>query len=386
MSLVLTNARLVLPPDQGIMTGFLRIEGGMIREIGSGPPPEGESVIDCGGDFVGPGLVDIHLHGALGRDTMEASMDAFRVILIHHAGEGTTTAVLSTVASSTQRMIAVLAAAAGWRKTPGCAYLAGIHLEGPWFSSARRCAHEEAFLRNPTAAEIDSLIGHAGVIRRVTLAPELSGSSAAVRTLGSAGIPVSVGHSDATEDEALECFRTGVRQVTHLHNAMSSLRKTDPPRRGLAEAALESPGVICELIADGVHVTQELLREAFEAKGWEGIALVSDATAGSGLGEGQGFLLGGLECRIREGIPRTGDGKLAGAASSLRQGVRIMNEVVGVPLVQAVAMASLVPAGMIGLESEVGSLEIGKRGDLIRFSPDWEIRGVWIEGRELGDR
>lgn len=386
MSLVLANARLILPPDQGIIDGFLRVGYGVIREIRDGLPPKGEPVIDCGGDFVAPGLVDIHLHGALGRDAMEASGEAFRAILSHHAGEGTTTAVLSTVASSPQRMLAVLAAAAGWKSTPGCARLAGIHLEGPWFSPARRGAHEEACLRNPSAAEIASLIRHAGVIRRVTLAPELPGSTEAVLTLGSARIPVSAGHSDATEEEALGCFRIGVRQVTHLHNAMSSFRKTDPPRRGLAEAALETPGVICELIADGVHVTRDLLREAFEAKGWNEIALVSDATAGTGLAEGRGFSLGGLECRIQEGIPRTGEGKLAGAAAPLRQGVRIMSELVGVPLVEAVAMASLVPAGLIGLESELGSLENGKRADLIRFSPDWEIRGVWIGGRELGDR
>lgn len=385
MSLVLANARLIQPPGKGIETGYLRIESGVIREIAAGPHPPGVDVLDCEGDFIAPGLVDIHLHGALGRDTMEASGEAFRAILRHHAGEGTTTAVLSTVASSPEGMRSVLSAASEWKGAPGCARLAGIHLEGPWFSPVRRGAHALEHVRNPSPGEVAMVIAHAGVIRRLTLAPELAGASDAVKALVAAGIPVSAGHSDATVAEALSAFRSGIRQVTHLHNAMSSFLKSDPPRRGLAEAALETPGIVCELIADGVHVMPELLRGAFAAKGWEGIVLVSDATAGCGLEEGAEFLLGGLECRISKGVPRTGEGKLAGAAATLLNGVRVMTEVGGASLAEAVAMASLVPANLIGLGSELGSMEIGKRADLIRFSPDWRVRGVWIGGSEAGD-
>ena len=120
----------------------------------------------------------------------------------------------------------------------------------------------------------------------MTLAPELPGAVSAIRRLVVAGIAVSAGHSDATEQEAAAGFAACITQTTHLHNAMSSLRKTNPPRPGLAEAALAAPGILCELIADGIHVPDDLLAGAVAAKGWEGIALVSDATAGAGLCEG----------------------------------------------------------------------------------------------------
>jgi N-acetylglucosamine-6-phosphate deacetylase len=167
---------------------------------------------------------------------------------------------------------------------------------------------------------------------------------------------------------------------------MSSLRKTDPPRRGIAEAALENQGILCELIADGVHVTPDLLRETLKAKGWENLALVSDATAGCGLPEGSGFRLGDLDCVVQGKAAWTGKGMgrcLAGSTAPLFAGIRTMVEQAGATISEAVAMASLVPARAIGAESEVGSLQIGKEADLIRFTPNWEIKGVWIGGEDV---
>ena len=285
MSLLLSNAQLILDPSRGVVPGWLLIRDGVIKDLGSlGDEPAAEvTVIDCGGDFIAPGLVDIHCHGAIGRDAMEASEEAFGAILGAHARCGTTTAVLTTVAASLPEMLAVLQMTESWRGGWGVARLAGIHLEGPWFSPKRRGAHDPTQLRDPRESEISTLLEHARVMRRVTLAPELPGSYEAIRTFRDAGIAVSAGHSDATEQEALAGFEAGITQVTHLHNAMSSLWKTDPPRRGLAEAALENQGMLCELIADGVHVSPDLLRETLKAKGWENLVLVSDATAGCGL-------------------------------------------------------------------------------------------------------
>ena len=155
----------------------------------------------------------------------------------------------------------------------------------------------------------------------------------------------------------------------------------------MAEAALTTPGILCELIADGIHLPSALLRLAWLAKGWEGIALVSDATAGAGLSEGQTFDLGGMICRVEEGAAWTGvdgDRRLAGSTTSLLDGVRTMVERAAVPLAEAVAMASLVPARSLGLSRERGSLGEGKLADLIRLSPDWKIRDVWIGGVPVG--
>jgi len=395
MSLLLRNARLVLDPARGVVPGWLLVEEGVIARIGLAEEtlPEGIPSIDCGGDFVAPGLIDIHLHGAVGRDAMEASEEnweeAFGAILAAHARHGTTTALLTTVAASFPEMLAVLDAAAVWHHAEGCARLAGIHLEGPWFSLRRRGAHDPAQLRHPTGSEVSELLSHASMIRRVTLAPELPGALETIRTLVGSGIAVSAGHSDATEEAARAGFDAGITQVTHLHNAMSSLRKTDPARRGVAEAALETPGILCELIADGVHVSGELLREALKAKGWEEIALVSDATAGAGLPVGSLFSLGSLTCRVGSDVARTevgeeaGEACLAGSTRFLIDGIRTMVEQGGATLAEAVAMATMVPAAALGLGSRVGTIKQGLMADLICFSPDWRLAKVLIGGKEI---
>jgi N-acetylglucosamine-6-phosphate deacetylase len=388
MSLLLHNALLVLDPSRGVVPGWLLLRDGVIKDLGSlGDEPAAEvTVINCGGDFIAPGLVDIHCHGAIGRDAMEASEEAFGAILGAHARCGTTTAVLTTVAAALPEMLAVLCMAKSWPGGRGMARLGGIHLEGPWFSPRRRGAHDPSQLRDPRQSEISTLLEHTQVIRRVTLAPELPGAYDAIRTFREAGIRVSAGHSDATEEEALAGFAAGITQVTHLHNAMSSLGKTDPPRRGLAEAALDEKGILCELIADGIHVPPGLLREALETKGWEHLAFVSDATAGCGLAEGSGFRLGDLDCVVQGKAAWTGEGIgrcLAGSTAPLFGGIRTMVEQAGATISEAVAMASLVPARSLGMEKELGSLQIGKEADLIRFTPNWEIKGVWIGGEDV---
>ena len=390
MATLFTNARVILSPEQGIVSGSLLVDDGVIRSI----VPAGEEVsissvrqtINCDGDFIAPGLIDIHCHGALGRDAMEATSEAFARILNYHGSRGTTTALLTTVASSLPEMLAVLECAEeyGEGERNSFSRLAGIHLEGPYFSAHRRGAHRSQMLRHPSQEETSRLLNHAPEIQRMTVAPELPGVPELIRELVSHGIAASAGHSNATDEEALAGFNAGITQVTHLHNAMSSLRKTAPnTRRGLAEAALETPGVVCELIADGIHVSPELLREAWLAKGWEEIALVSDATAGAGLGEGESFDLGGLPCYVKNGAAWTGEGSdrcLAGSTSTLFEGVRTMVALVGVPLEEAVAMATLVPAKALGLDQELGSLASGKIANLIRFNDRWQLKGVWIGG------
>lgn len=384
-----TNVRLILPPDAGIKTRSLLVEDGIIsatptQEEGLGASFDEE--IDCGGDFLGPGLVDIHCHGGMGRDTMDASDGAFRAILAHHALSGTTTAVLTTVAATLGEMLAVLRRAGNHRSSVGSARLAGVHLEGPYFSQLRRGAHRADRLRLPSDEETQHLLDYAEVICRMTLAPELPGALDLVRELLQKGITASAGHSDASRDEALAGFHAGISQVTHLHNAMSSVHKTGNHREGLAEAALATEGILCEVIADGVHVSPSLLREAWLTKGWDGMVLVSDATAGAGLEEGAAFDLGGLSCRVEGKAAWTGEGefqRLAGSTASLFEGVRTMVESVGVPLEEAIAMASITPAGSLGIEYESGSLEPGKNADLIRFDEGWNLKGVWIGGRRL---
>lgn len=394
MKTLFEDARLILSPGDGVTVGSLLVEDGVItgilpakgsRRVGSRDVDE---TVGCGGDFLSPGLVDIHCHGAVGRDTMEASEEAFHSILRHHAARGTTTAVLTTVAATLGEMISVLECASRHQERAGGARLAGIHLEGPYFSPLRRGAHRAERVRLPSDQETQRLLDHAAVIRRMTLAPELPGALDLVRELVQKGVAASAGHSDASREEALAGFRAGISQVTHLHNAMSSVHKTADRREGLAEAALATEGILCEVIADGIHVSPKLLRDAWLTKGPDVLVLVSDATAGGGLEDGSLFELGGLSCRVEGKAAWTGAGegesrKLAGSTAALFDGVRTMVESVGVPLAEALAMASLVPARSLGKDHETGSLNVGKNADLIRFDTDWNLKGVWIGGRKI---
>jgi N-acetylglucosamine-6-phosphate deacetylase len=324
----------------------------------------------------------------MGRDTMEATREAFEDILNFHASRGTTLAVLTTVASSLEEMERLLVAAEDYQRKTADSRLAGIHLEGPYFSPYRRGAHRAEMLRHPSACETKELLRHAEVITRMTLAPELPGSLELIRILVQHGIAASAGHSNATEEEALEGFQSGCTQVTHLYNCMSSLRSEGGRRHtGLAEAALTREGILCEVIADGRHLSPSLLRLAWLSKSWESVAIVSDATAGAGLPEGSSFELGGLSCVVEQGAAWTGEGadrRLAGSTIGTIDGVRVMVEQVGVPMEEAVAMASLTPARSLGVDGERGSLEVGKRADLLQFSPDWQVEGVWLTGIPVG--
>jgi len=396
------NARLVLPPGiagRGRDEGFLCEQDGLIHRLELRSDHADfekhlreeeelcDAVVDCGGAYLAPGLIDLHCHGAMGRDTMEATTEAFEDILNFHASKGTTLAVLTTVAASLEDMERVLVAAEEYqRKTAGSRF-AGIHLEGPYFSPYRRGAHREEMLRHPSACETKELLRHAGVIARMTLAPELPGSLELIRVLVQHGITASAGHSNATEEEALKGFQSGCTQVTHLYNCMSSLRSEGGVRHtGLAEAALTNE-VLCEVIADGRHLSPTLLRLAWLSKRWESVAIVSDATAGTGLPEGSPFELGGLSCVVEQGAAWTGEGadrRLAGSTIGMIDGVRVMVEQVGVPLGEAVAMASLTPARSLGVDGKRGSLEVGKRADLLQFSADWQVEGVWSMGSPIG--
>ena len=397
MRLLLLNASLVLPPERGVATGSLCIEEGVITDVrlaeeGAAFPSadDADEVIDCGGDFVLPGLVDIHCHGAMGRDAMEASAEAFEAVLRYHATRGTTTAVLSTVAASRAEMLEVLECAQEYSEGgagESAARLAGIHLEGPYFSPLRRGAHRSEMLRHPLPEETRVLADHASVIRRMTLAPELPGALPLIREMAACGVRMSAGHSDATREEALAGFAAGITQVTHLYNCMSSLHsKQGIKSAGLAEAALTTPGVLCEVIADGIHLPATMLRLSWLAKGWQELLLVSDATSGAGLPEGSSFELGGLTCRVEEGASWIGEGaekRLAGSTAAMIDGIRVMVEQAGVPLAEAVAMATIVPSRAIGLSDSIGSLEAGKRADILRCSSEWKVKGVWIAGEKL---
>jgi len=382
--MILTNARLIFP--DGIRDGLeLVVEKGKITAIRERIQAHASEVLDLYGNYLAPGFIDLHVHGARGRDTMEASAEAFLTICDYHAGGGTTSLLLTTATAPMNDITDVLNTVRDCRGA--IKQLAGVHVEGPFVSKTKCGAQRAEFIQNPSYASVQRLLEHANLIKRITIAPELPGSLEAIENFHTHGISVSGGHSDAWDEEAQQGFARGMRSVTHTFNCMSSARRRGIYRvGGLLEFALSELQISCELIADGHHVSETLMKMLYRAKGPSGICLVTDATAGAGLPNGSQFALFGRDCLVEDGVCLLSDRTvLAGSASRMIDLVRIMVVKVNVPLREAVVMATENPARAVGLERK-GRLEVGADADLVVLSPELEVVRTFSGGEQIFSR
>ena len=378
--MIFRNARLIFP--DGIRDGLeVESRGGRITAIRPATTSTGEQTVDLRGNYLAPGFVDLHIHGALGRDAMEATAEAFETICHYHASGGTTSLLLTTATAPMKAILNVVAAARRCRAA--LKQVAGIHVEGPFISKTKPGAQRVNLMRKPTAKAYAALLDHGDVIRRVTLAPELSDALLFIDQLLQHNIGPSAGHSDAWEEDARLAFEHGLRSVTHTFNCMSMSRRRGIDRvAGLLEVALSEPQIVCELIADGHHVSPTLMKMLYRAKGAQGICLVTDATAGAGMPDGSKFSLYGKKCVVDSGVCFLEDrSALAGSAACMIDLVRTMITQVGVPLHEAVAMATDTPAHAIGLTAK-GQFKIGGDADFVLISPNLEVLRTFIAGEE----
>lgn len=391
-NILFRNARLIFP-DRIEPKGDLRVVDGRIRALAPALSPEnGEKVVDLQGRYLAPGFIDIHIHGALGADAMDATPEAFRTICAYHASGGTTALALTTVTAPLPAILKVLAAAREYRSNPlhggeWGAQLLGIHIEGPYFSKEKKGAHDPALIIDPTPEHYKPLLEWESEIVQMTLAPELPGALALIDALRARKIRVSGGHSNAWDEEACAAFAHGMEGATHTYNCMSTARRRGPYRvAGLQEFVMSEPGIVCELIADGRHVSPTLIRMLYFAKGPDGICLVTDASAGAGLPEEATFLLGEIECVVRDHVGLTADGSaLAGSTSSMIRLVKVMVEEAQVSLAEAVRMATLNPARALKLERK-GVLDRGADADLVIFNDAFEVEATYIAGKAVYER
>jgi N-acetylglucosamine-6-phosphate deacetylase len=383
--MIFTNARLIFP--DGIRDGLeVVVQQGKIAAIRERSLAHGEhEVIDLNGNYLAPGFIDLHVHGALGRDTMEASAEAFRSICDFHASGGTTSLLLTTATAPLTEIVKVLRAVCDLRSS--ISPIVGVHIEGPFISKAKPGAQRAEFIQDPSPAGVRQLLEYADVLKRVTIAPELPGALEAIEVFHSHKISVSGGHSDAWDEDAMAAFDRGMRSVTHTFNCMSSARRRGTYRvAGLLEFALSEPEIGCELIADGHHVSSTLMKMLYRAKGPNGIYLVSDATAGAGLPEGSRFALFGKECIVENGVCVLADhSALAGSAARMINLVRTVVREVNVPLNEAIAMATENPARAVGLETK-GRLNVGADADLVVLSPQLEVMRTFRCGEQSWSR
>ncbi|MGH8889872.1 MAG: N-acetylglucosamine-6-phosphate deacetylase [Acidothermaceae bacterium] len=384
---LLRNVTLVRP-NAVISNGWLLTTGERITAFGSSADevPGNEfanstsETFDLGGAYIVPGFVDMHVHGGGGASfTTGDPQEALRAIDFHRA-HGTTTNIASGVTAAIPDLEKQVSELAGLVED---GTLAGLHLEGPFLSTARCGAHDPALLRAPELPLLEQLVAAGrGTIRMVTLAPELPGGLDAVKWLADQGIIAAVGHTDADAPDARSALNRGASVATHLFNAMRGLQHRDPTA---ANALLSDNEAILELVNDGFHVDPTLISLVFKMVGAGRVALITDAVSAAGMPDGA-YQLGPLDIQVAGGIARLDDGEtIAGSTMTMDVAFRRAVQVIGLPIEQASLAASLTPARAIGVDDRVGSIEVGKIADLVVLDSELCVAAVMSRGSWFGD-
>jgi N-acetylglucosamine-6-phosphate deacetylase len=336
--------------------------------------PPGAERCDLAGGVLAPGLIDWQVNGGGGALFNETpTVAGIRAIIEAHRADGTTSLLPTFITDAPHRMAQALAAAGEAQKSvPGAL---GVHIEGPFIDPRRKGAHPARFIRAMTLEDADGLIAARAGVMVVTLAPCAVDNDLIAR-LTAAGVIVSLGHAEASAEEAMAAFAAGASAVTHLYNAMSQLSHRQP---GLVGAALADRNVLCGFIADGHHVHETAARAAFNARGPDGIALVSDAMPPAAGGPKVFYLEGRRVTQVGTRLTLD-DGTLAGAAITLMDAVRYATRTLGIALADALKMATLTPARLLRVDHRLGRLRPGFPADLVHLADDLSVRGVWIAG------
>ncbi|MBR2696972.1 MAG: N-acetylglucosamine-6-phosphate deacetylase [Clostridia bacterium] len=371
------NGTLLL--KNGPLTGKVLLFDDSIRALAD-DVPAGAKVIDAAGGYVSPGLIDVHCHGFMGWDASHGSLDELRRMSRRAAQTGVTAWLPTTMTLDwpvLERCFAAIRRAQADSLSPDWrgAQVLGAHAEGPFISPKRKGAQAESAILRPDAAKLRPWVD---VIRLLTLAPELDGAADCIRDARQMGIAVSMGHTDATYEEAMAGIEAGITHATHTFNAMSPLNHREP---GAVGAALNDDRVYCELICDTFHVHPALFRLMARQKP-DRLVLITDSIASAGLPDGPHDQMGatvivdGIRCRFP-------DGTIAGSALTLDRAVRNFQKYTHLPLWQVVNMASLCPAMSIGVDARKGSLDPGKDADILITDPDFNVRATYARGTRV---
>jgi N-acetylglucosamine-6-phosphate deacetylase len=389
MQSIVIHAHRAFTPFEEIPDAVVVIQGSKISAVGQRGKvdlPRGAREINAGGRTVVPGFVDVHIHGAGGHDVMEGTREALEIITATAAAHGTTSLVATTVTASEKETRDSVAGIAHFILNTSqyptrelSAEILGIHFEGPFISPARRGVHPANWIVPPSLEFLAQLLGEArGTAQILTLAPELPGALELISAARQAGLVVSLGHTDATYEQAQAAIEAGASHAAHVFNAM---RPFSHRGTGVIGAVLTSPKVSAELIADGVHVDEAAMRMLVELKTPERVILVSDGISATGMPDGK-YQLGMFEVKVSGGVARNAEGKLAGSTLTLDRGLRNMIAL-GVPLPSALRMVTANPARQIGLGARKGVLGPGADADLVFLDDKLEVSGVMTRGAGL---
>ena len=340
---------------------------------------DGGEVYDAAGCYVIPGLTDLHFHGCMGADFSDADAEGLEAMAKYELSRGVTQICPAGMTLLEEQLIKVCAVAADHRDAnrPG-AELVGINLEGPFLSMAKKGAQNGDWLHRPDVAMFRRLAeAGRGLVKLVSLAPEEPGAMEFIDELKDE-VVISVAHTTADYDTALEAYRRGAREATHLFNAMPPFSHRAP---GVVGAAFDSPRCRVELICDGVHIHPSVVRVVFSLFGADRVVLISDTMRAAGMPDGD-YTLGGQAVKVSGKYATLADGTLAGSVTDLMSCMKTAVSF-GIPLADAVRAAAVNPAQVLGIFDRCGSLEAGKNANAVVLDADLNVKAVFFRGCQV---
>ena len=378
---VLSDARIVTPTGV-VNKGWIGILGGKISAVEEGSTPQlARSVAShsLNGAWLGPGFIDVHVHGSDGIDVMETDEDGLRRLSRFFARHGVTSFLVGTYTLERERILETLRLVKRTgERVSGGANIVGVYMEGPFLNPEKKGAHPEELLRAIDREEVVEYLD-TGVVRAFVIAPELTDADWLIHELDRRGITAVAGHTNATYSELEHGMEQGVRAITHTFNGMRGLHHREP---GAAGAALLLDDLTCELIADGMHVAPELMPLFWRMKGPDRIALITDAGRAGGLPDGK-YSSGDRDFVVKDGVGRLPDGTISSSAKTYDYDFALFCRYAGVSFDEAWPAASSTPARIAGVYESKGSIEVGKDADIAVLSEDGTVVGTAVNGEWL---
>ncbi|MGO4344037.1 N-acetylglucosamine-6-phosphate deacetylase [Paenibacillus sp. MCAF9] len=375
----------IVQPDVILPTSTVWIRNGIIDKIENNhtplsPLPEEEyELIDGNGQWLIPGMIDVHIHGANGFDMMDGTETSIQEVSRVCAATGCTSFLATSVSSTMDELLAMIRSVKRVVGLEVGAKIAGLHLEGPYLNPKRKGMQNEKYLRHPDLGEMKRIFEEAdGLIKMVTIAPELPGGMELLSYLKEMGVIIAVAHSDATYEEAKLAFDAGASHVTHCFNGMRPIHHRDP---GLVAAAFEADHVSIQAIVDGVHLHPAIVRLMHRIKGPENMVLITDALQAMGLGDGS-YLFGGHQVTVTNGVAQLADGTLASSVVTMNEALRFTTET-GISLLDAIQMASTTPARILGMDHKTGTIKTGLDADLVLLNELFQVEWTMIKGNVI---
>jgi len=380
----------VITPDRNLGAATVLVEDGKIIGVEKGlVEADGFEDIDVSGQYVMPGFIDIHSHGAGNSDFMDCTAEACLNIAREHASHGTTLLFPTTLASDNAEMMRFLEVYEGVKhQTEGAAF-GGLHLEGPYFAYEFRGAQDPKYLKNPDPADYMPILEASSDIRRWSVAPELPGAMEFGRELKKRGILPSIAHTSAIYDDVVEAFEAGYTLITHFYSCMNGVIRRNAFRHaGCIEAGYLLDGMTLEVIGDGIHVPKELLKLIVKIKGTDRVVLCTDSMRGAGMPENTTSILGSLEkgqtVYLEDGVAKVMDRScFAGSIATTDRLIRTMHFLAEQPLTDSVRMLTVNPAAIMGVGDRKGRIQAGYDADIVVCDKDLYARQTYVMGKRV---